>query len=64
MGAFANTLSNFLFFFPVPRRGCIGGSAETPRPWKRLQLLPLAFCSTLCLSKKQQTVTPKLERKN
>lgn len=65
MGAFANTLSNFLFFFPVPWRGHLGGSAGTPRPWKRrLQLLPLASCSMLCPSKEQQTVTPELKRKN
>lgn len=59
MGAFANTLSNFLFFFPVPRRGRIGGSVGIPRPWKsRLQLLLFALCSMLCLSKEQQSVTP------
>lgn len=65
MGAFANTLSNFLFFFPVLRWGHTGGSAGTLRSWKRrLQLLPFAFCSTLCLSKEQQAVTPKLKTKN
>lgn len=49
MGAFANTLSNFLFFFPVLDRGYIWGSAETPRPLKKeaaaiLLLLSFPLC--------------------
>lgn len=59
MGAFANTLSNF--FSSLSLGGdVLEAQQEHQGLGKRLQLLPLAFCSMLCLSKEQQNVTPKL----